>query len=280
MKLGIFAKTFGGSLEQAFAAIAAAGFTCTQFNMACAGLASMPDDIPSPVIDAIRHAARAHRVEIVALSGTYNMIHPDVLVRRSGLSRLRTLAAACVRLETGLVTLCTGTRDPLDQWRHHPANDEPSAWRDLITALEVAIGIAEEYDIYLGIEPELANVVNSAPKARRLLDELGSLRLRIVLDPANLFERLSLKEQRDRVSAAVDLLGDRMAIAHAKDRWADGRFVAAGQGVLDYDHFIRCLHACGFTGPLIAHGLEAHEAASVSAFLSAVMARQLGSVRP
>ena len=93
---------------------------------------------------------------------------------------------------TRLVTLCTGTRDPADPWRAHPDNGTPEAWRDLTASMETAIAAAEASDVYLGIEPELANVVSSAEAARRLIDEMKSPRLRIVIDAANLFETASV----------------------------------------------------------------------------------------
>jgi sugar phosphate isomerase/epimerase len=168
---------------------------------------------------------------------------------------------------TRLVTLCTGTRDAHDPWRWHADNSTPEAWQDLLASMETLIASAEANGIDLGIEPELANVVSSAAHARRLIDELGSKRVKIVFDAANLFETVPLAKQRNIVSRAVDLLADRIVIAHAKDRAADGAFVAAGHGVLDYPHYIGALRRIGFDGPVIAHGLEAHDARDVGSFL-------------
>lgn len=269
MKLGIFAKTFEGTDPGAVLnAVAKAGFAAAQYNMACSGLAAMPDAIDEAQARAVADAARAAGVEIVAVSGTYNMIHPDPAVRDAGHRRLAVLAERSHALSTRLITLCTGTRDALDQWKEHPDNDTPDAWRDLIKAMETAVGIADRYDIDLGIEPELANVVNSAEKARRLIDEMQSPRLKIVLDPANLFEKASLVDQRDTVSAAIDLLADRIVMAHAKDRNPDGSFATAGKGVLDYAHYLGRLKAIGFTGSLVTHGLAASEAEGVARFLT------------
>ncbi|WLS10308.1 sugar phosphate isomerase/epimerase (plasmid) [Shinella sumterensis] len=269
MKLGIFAKTFEGTQPgPVLKAVAGAGFVCAQYNMACSGLASMPDAIDEGQARAIAGAAHKAGIEIAAVSGTYNMIHPDRAVREAGHRRLAVLAERSHAMSTRLITLCTGTRDPYDQWKEHPDNGTPEAWRDLLEAVETAIGIAERYDVDLGIEPELANVINSAQKARRLIDEMQSRRIRIVLDPANLFETATLDEQRTTISAAIDLLADRIVMAHAKDRNPDGSFATAGKGVLDYGHYLGCLKAIGFTGSLITHGLAAKEAEDVSRFLS------------
>jgi sugar phosphate isomerase/epimerase len=70
----------------------------------------------------------------------------------------------------------------------------------------------------------------------------------------------------------ADQLGDRIAMAHAKDRDATGGFVAAGHGVVDFAHFIGRLRAVGFAGDLVTHGLTATEAPGVAAFLAETLA--------
>ncbi len=273
MECGIFAKTFeGAEAASLLAAARRAGYATVQFNMACLGLPAMPDDIPRGAAEGVAKASRETGVSIAALSGTYNMIHPDPAERALGLRRLNVLAASCHAMGTSLLTLCTGTRDPEDQWRAHPGNAAPDAWRDLLVEMERALAIAERYDIALGIEPELANVVDSAARARLLLDELASPRLRIVLDPANLFEIARDNERRRLVEEAVDLLGADIAMAHAKDRAQDGSFTTAGKGVIDFGHFVQRLHGAGFDGPLITHGLAAAEAPATAAFLADVLA--------
>ncbi|MCF3642049.1 sugar phosphate isomerase/epimerase [Rhizobium sp. TRM95111] len=268
MKLGIFAKTFeGADPRRVLRSVAGAGFASAQYNMACSGLPSMPDVIPVVEAHAVSVAAAQADVEIAAVSGTYNMIHPDMTVRQAGHRKLAALAERCAVMSTGLITLCTGTRDPADQWKGHRDNDTPEAWRDLLDAMTAAVEIADRHDVDLGIEPELANVVNSAEKARQLISELQSPRIRIVLDPANLFEVATLEEQRRIVAAAIDLLADRIVMAHAKDRDPDGSFATAGKGVLDYEHYIGRLEAIGFDGSLVTHGLAAQEAAGVAGFL-------------
>lgn len=272
MRLGIFAKTFDGTDPAAvLRAAGQAGYACVQYNMACSGLAAMPDILSDDAVQAVAAAAASEDVAIAAVSGTYNMIHPDPAVRSAGLRRLEVLLAAAPAMGAGMVTLCTGTRDPADQWRHHPDNALPEAWRDLLDQMARACVLAEAAGVRLGIEPELANVVNSAEAARRLIDSLQSPSLAIVLDPANLFEVEPLPVQRDRIARAVDLLADRILMAHAKDRHPDGSFATAGQGVVDFAHFLRCLRAAGFDGDLVTHGLTAGEAPEVAAYLTRVL---------
>jgi sugar phosphate isomerase/epimerase len=270
MRLGIFAKTLvRPTLEATLDAVAAHGLDCVQFNMACAGLPSLPDRIEPELCDRVRHAMAARRITMAAVSGTFNMIHPDPQQRRDGLRRLSVLAAACARLGTSIITLCTGTRDPENMWRRHPDNDSAQAWRDLLASLRVALRIAEDTGTILAFEPEVANVVDSARKGRRLLDELGSPRLKVVMDAANLFHAGELPRMREILMEAFGLLGRDIVLAHAKDLSRDGEagHEAAGHGLLDYDYYLSLLQAAGLDGPLILHGLAESQVAGCVAFL-------------
>ena len=273
--IGIFAKTFPRPTpEENLDAVCGHGLRVVQYNLACAGLPSLPERIDPRLAQQIGAAAASRRITLAAVSGTFNMIDPVRERRYVGLRRLGHLAAACHLLGTNVITLCTGTRDPDDLWRGHPANGRADAWKDLLTAMKQALFFAEVHDLWLAIEPETANVVDSPAKARRLLDELGSPRLKIIIDPANLFRAEDLPHQRALLDAAFDLLGPDIVLAHAKDvRVVDGtvHHVPAGTGVLDYPHYLTLLR--NFPVPLIVHGLAEAEVDGALAFLRGTLAR-------
>lgn len=271
MRLGIFARTFARpSLEGVLDAVAGHGLKETQFNMSVAGLPSMPDEIDPALADRVREAAAGRDVRLAAVSGTFNMAHPDEEVRRDGLRRLGVISGSCGRLGTPVITLCTGTRDRENMWRRHPDNGTPEAWRDLLATMQVALETAEEHGVTLAFEPEINNVVDSAQRGRRLLDEMRSPRLKVVMDAANLFDAEDparrLDHSEEVLYEAFELLGDDIVIAHAKDVRASGEFVAAGKGDLDYDLYLK--HLAGYHGPLILHGLGEEEVEESVAFLS------------
>ncbi|ESZ29997.1 MULTISPECIES: sugar phosphate isomerase/epimerase [unclassified Mesorhizobium] len=268
MRLGIFAKTFAGTDPAAvLAAVKQSGYETTQLNLACAGLPSMPDAVPADAIASIRTAAQSSGVSLAALSGTYNMAHPDKAVRDDGLRRLAVVIEAAAALDIPLLTLCTGSRNAADQWAYHPDNADPAAWSDMAAEMAKALALAEGANVDLGIEPEQANIVTSARDATRLIAEMGSKHLKIVLDPANLFEHATPGEARAIVAAAIDEAAGHIAMAHAKDRYSDGRFAPSGQGIVDFPDFGARLKAVGFEGSLVTHGLSADEAPDVAAFL-------------
>ena len=190
MEIGIFARTFEEpSLAAVLDRVAAHGIRYIQLNTSCMGLSDMPDGLDAAACAQARREIDARNIEVVSLSATYNMIHPDPAARAQGMRRLGILASRAAELGTNLLTLCTGTRNPTNMWQHHPQNNSPEAWSDLLDAIGQALAFAEEHDVHLGIEPEVANVVNSPQKARQLLDTMRSDRLTIVMDGANVFPR-------------------------------------------------------------------------------------------
>jgi sugar phosphate isomerase/epimerase len=277
MQPGIFAKTFARpTVEEVFAAVARHRLHCVQFNFACAGLPSLPDLIEPELADRIRRSAAEHCINIAAVSGTFNLVHPDGKQRRDGLRKLGVIAGACERLGTRTVTLCTGTRDPEDLWRPHPDNDAPGTWRDLLVSVTEALTIADKHNLTLGIEPETGNVVSSARHARRLLDEMKSPRLKVIMDAANLFRPGDLPRMNEVLEEAFDLLGRDIALAHAKELGPDGRpgGLAPGTGALDWDRYLSLLRLAKFDGPLILHGFEERDVKAGVKFLREKLASE------
>ena len=150
------------------------------------------------------------------------------------------LIAGARGLGTSIITLCTGTRDPDDMWRAHPENDSRGVGRHAGVDGR-GLGGRQQHDVVLAFEPELANVVRDARAARRLLDELRSPHVRIVVDAANLI-------CPGEPQAPVPRRGLRPARRRSRPGACEGRprrrdVVAAGRGTLDYEHYIELLHA-------------------------------------
>jgi sugar phosphate isomerase/epimerase len=268
--IGVCTASFGNpTLEANLDAVAAHGLYDVQFDLGTAGLPVLPEHIDAVRCARIREALASRGITMAAIAGTFNMIDPDIQKRRDGLARLRPLAAACAGLGTSVITLCTGTRDPENMWRRHPDNDSPAAWHDLATSLADALRSADEHGVTLAFEPEVANVVDSAVKARRILDEMRSPYLKVVIDGANIFHAGELPRMREILDEAFALLGGDIVLAHAKDLDHDGEagHQPAGHGLLDYDRYVTLLHDMGYSGPLIMHGLTDKEVDGCAAFL-------------
>jgi len=273
MKLGVFAKTYKRpSLDETLDAVQASGLQLIQFNMTSVGLPTLPEQIPPETIDQIARATELRNIQIVAISATYNMAHPDQIVRKRGLSRLRILAKAAEKLGVETLSLCTGTRNRGDIWSYHPDNDTPEAWEAMRNSIFDALDIADSFDLNLAIEPEAGNIARDAARARMLLDECDDHpRLRVILDPANIVDTDPLRPSAELIAEAVDLLGASTTMAHAKDSAGHGIVRPPGQGIVPWEGFLRQLRKIGFNGPLMMHGFDEADVPGAIAYLSPII---------
>jgi len=261
MEIGICTTDFETQpVETLFTRIRGYGFSQVQLSLASIGEEELPALIEPGLVERIRRSAQENSLEIVAINGTFNMIHPDPAVRRSGIERFPVLAAAARQLDCPILSLCTGTNDPDDMWRWHPANASAESWQALLQAMAELLPVAEQYGLYLGIETEASNVISSPERARRLIDELRSPWLKIIMDCANLFQRSSAWP--DRVAAVIqqafDSLGPDIILAHGKDIEASDEiiFMSPGRGIIDYDLFLRLLRQYKYPGGMLLHGIK------------------------
>jgi sugar phosphate isomerase/epimerase len=158
---------------------------------------------------------------MAAISGTFNLCDPNAERLQDNLHRLGFLAAACRWLDTRIITLCTGTLDSDEMWRWHPENVRRSTWDILIHSMRKAVEIADRYEVTLAFEPEIHNVVNSVSKARKLLDEVDSPWLKVVIDPANLMRAGDFPRLKEILDESFDWLGRDIVLAHAKNPYTD-----------------------------------------------------------
>jgi sugar phosphate isomerase/epimerase len=162
------------------------------------------------------------------------------------------------RLGCRLVSTGTGSFNLQSEWADAPENRTEEAYVLCRSALLKHARTAEKHRAVLTIEPYYRNVISSIERAERLFREVPSPALRLVMDPCNYFRKQDLDRMSPVLDAMFDRLGDRIAIAHAKDvrPTADGEDLpAAGLGVLDYPHYLRHLARLDRPLPLILEHL-------------------------
>ena len=265
MYTAIFSRTYPmKDTAMVLDAVATDGYQGVQVNLSSAGLASLPESLPAGLAARVGDEARSRGIRIAALSGTYNMAHPDQKVREASRVGFRNVIKAATEMGTSIVSLCTGSRDEQDMWKFHPDNKSRAAWADLRSELDFALTLAHESGIRLAIEPEPANVIHDAKAARRILDEVASSYLGIILDAANLLSPETLGKQHEVIGEATSLLGPSLLLAHAKDIDAAGHVVAPGEGAVDLLSFTKALRAVGYDDALIAHGFSEEKTAQAA----------------
>lgn len=261
MEIGIFAKTWTRykQMEEIFKEAQNQGIKSFQFNMCVAGQQTLPDIYDPHLIDKIFCLSKKYNIKLAAMSGTFNLLDDERF--EENLKKAEYLMQACEEIRIPVLTLCTGTRSKESMWTWHPENGTEEVWNIMKEKLDKLISVAEKYKIILGIEPEISNVVSSPQRARKLLEEMGTPVLKIIMDAANLFlpgEKVS----NEKIKEAVDLLKEDIVLVHAKDCVISGEKIfyrAAGKGQIDFEYYIKCLKKIRYGGSVILHGLPEDE---------------------
>ena len=269
-QLGVLTSEFPRtSLSATLDAVASHGIPTVQFQLGSAvptipietslirGLEVLGEFVNDDLCQEIAQQLTDRKITMSAVDGTFNMIHPDKDRRAAGLRYLRKLIESCPALGTSVVTLCTGSMAEI-MWDRVPENDSETAWAALVASMKEAASAAEENDVNLAFEPEVNNVVNSAEKARRIIDDVGSDHIKVLMDPANIFLEGQLPLMSEKLDGAFALVANDIALAHAKDVDHDGEagHLAAGRGRLDYPRYLALLQASGYQGAVILHQLK------------------------
>lgn len=135
-----------------------------------------------------------------------------------------------------------------------PDNFTEEAFRQVVASVKIMVAEAERFGVSVGIEAGQNHPLHSAPLARRLLDEVPSNNLQVILDCANLMSPENYTDQDRIIEEAFELLGNRIAVVHLKDfTIKQGRIhiVPVGQGLL---HFRPILSYMKYQRPHI-HGI-------------------------
>ena len=189
-KLGVITDGISREFEHALAVM-------NEFDLTQAELQFLWDkevgDLTDAQMDRVQSLVKAHGVEVSCISrhafgglalGDLSTSAPAYLEHLDGLNRCIDMAQA---LDCSLVRIMSFKKEMIlfgsygaDEW-----NVATGAWDKARKLIDGAVRIAEDRDITLVVETGNNAITNSAYLACKMIDEVGSDRLRLLWDPAN-----------------------------------------------------------------------------------------------
>ena len=245
VKLAIFTGLYSRlPLEEAARRIKADGFRAVVLEYAFADVRFNPMSPDWEVAKKITDCFDRVGIKIVGLFGYYNVVDPDPARRKRGEARMEMLIANWKRLGSPVISTETGTFNPKSEWLESPKNATEEGYIECRSAFEKLARAAEKTGAIISIEPYWRNIIDSAARTERLLREVNSPALKLVMDPCNYFRKEDLARMQPMLEEIFRRVGKQTILAHAKDvkASADGTDLpASGQGVLDYPLYLRLL---------------------------------------
>jgi sugar phosphate isomerase/epimerase len=168
------------------------------------------------------------------------LFDPDAGVRQRVVRTIGRGIEAARELNAGVALIRTGSLSPSGSYSPSPRNYEPGRFEQLIETLRRIADKAEQEGVTVVIETHLLTIMGSPEINRRVIDAVGSDRLRLVMDFVNHFQSLEqVYHSTDRINHIYDVMGSLSAAGHVKDiKISDGLVLhideeVPGEGLLD-----------------------------------------------
>lgn len=230
MNIGIrLHDTAPGTLKERLGFARAQGFSCAHVALSKVLDDFAMEDAPEKLTD--EYARRVRKefgesgLECAVLGCYLNLADPNPERR----SKTQEIYKAHLRFAAKIGARVVGTEtyaNPESAFSD-PAPQSEEAFQLLLDSLKPVVRYAEECGAVLAVEPVWCHIISTPERAVRMLEELPSENLQIILDAVNLIAPEEANRTEDIIRNAISLLGDRVRILHMKD------YVITPEGELD-----------------------------------------------
>ncbi|GFH96527.1 hypothetical protein IMSAGC003_03084 [Lachnospiraceae bacterium] len=198
----------------------------------------------------IKNVFAKNQVDIAVLGCYLNLANPNSEQLKKAMNRYMAHVRFASWLGCGVVGTETGA--PNETYSYVPECHGEEALQTFIGNLRPIVKYAEQMGVVMAIEPVWRHIVYNPGRARRVLDEIGSPNLQIILDPVNLLDISNYQDQEAIVEEAIEVLGPDVAMVHLKDYMpTEGKLeaMACGLGRMQYGTVLKfikerkpCIH--------------------------------------
>jgi len=220
MNIGIrLHDTAPGTLGERLAFARAQGFSCAHVALSKVlddfAMEEAPEKLTEDYALRVRKAFDASGMECAVLGCYLNLADPNPERR----AQTQEIYKAHLRFAAKIGARVVGTEtyaNPESVFSE-PAPQSEEAFQLLMDSLKPVVRCAEECGAVLAVEPVWCHIISTPERAARMLEELPSENLQIILDAVNLIAPEKADRAENIIRNAISLLGSRVRILHMKD---------------------------------------------------------------
>ena len=245
MNIGIrLHDTKPGTLRERLGFAAEQGFSCVQLAMGKAVPGFRMDEAPvlltKDLAAEVREELAGAKISCAVL-GCYLGLAAE---NAEEAERVREIYRAHLRFAAWIGAGCVGTETPPVTCPDGEACRADEYYQLFMKRVRPLAREAEELGVTLAIEPVCTHIVYDAELAERMLNELDSPNVKIILDAVNLIDSAHFHEADDVIREAIRRLGGETVVLHMKDfAPAPGKprpqELPCGQGQLRYADLLK-----------------------------------------
>ena len=194
-----------------------------------------------------------NNIELSILGCYINLSSKNQEVRAQALATFKQQIALCSAYQAKMIATETGSVSV----GYTKENFTEEAYQIARNSVIELVAHAENFGVTVAVEAGINHPIYNYQLAKRLVDEVASPNLKIILDCANLMHKENHTDQEKVIRGALDNLHGYITALHLKDYIMENgkiRMVPVGKGCLD---FRPVLHYIKYERPLMYATLEA-----------------------
>ena len=227
-------------------------------------------------------ACKKHDVIIYEVGGYTNLVTPNTERLAQNLKRLAHCIEVAESVGCRMVGTVAGCRDPKYLINVHPDNWTLETWKLLVKSIRQVLNDTAGMKAAIGMEAQVTTNIDTPKAHKRLIEDVGSDRLKVNLDPVNMMTLARYYHTTELLEECFDLLGEDIVGCHAKDTfiWPDKQTVhvqevCPGKGVMDYETYLVRMSRLKYPRPLEPEHIEDEEYPEAKAYIEKV-AKKVG----
>lgn len=195
------------------------------------------------------------------------LFDPDPAVRAHVVQKIHRGVEIGRALDAHMSLIRTGSLNPTGSYHPSRKNHEPDSYERLIDTLRQVADKAEQEGQTIVIETHVLTIMNSPEINAQVVRDVGSDRIRIVMDYVNHFQALhQVYNSAERLQHIFAVMGDVCPVGHCKDISVGNGFVVhfseevPGEGELDMATALRLWHESHPDGYMLLEHLPSQPA--------------------
>ncbi|NLB90123.1 MAG: sugar phosphate isomerase/epimerase [Clostridiales bacterium] len=243
MQIGLrLHDTIEGTLGEKLSFVHGQGFTCTHLALSKANPQHpfTASALTPGYAGWVKKQLEQNHIDLAVLGCYLNLATPDQEELSQSLAMYEAHIRFLSQIGHGVVGTETGAINKA--YAYEPDNHSDRALSILIENLAKVVQVAEKFGVIVVIEPVSRHIVYDGKRARKVLDEIQSPNLRILLDPVNLLDFSNYSQREQIIEEAISLLHKEIDILHLKDYIIQKDQLietAPGEGEMVYDDILR-----------------------------------------
>ncbi len=193
------------------------------------------------------------------------IISPDESVRQAGVAGAREIVQLAAKMGVPESGVRPTSLNPRGEWWPHPDNYMPETEDRLVRSLREILQTADDCGVDIVLEAHVTTTLNTPERIKRVIERIGSKRLKLNLDPCNFVSDLQTAFNLAPVlNHLFDVLDPYIATVHLKDFYLEDRFVVhisetvIGTGLMDFETILRRFHLIKPNGYVVIEHLPVH----------------------